>query len=79
MHTLGAKDFSLMVSGFCQAFIVTRAKKTSGAEHYCFDSTDPITSTVKSVGPDFGPDSWLAANDTWGTFNLTDATIGWQE
>ena len=25
-HTLGARDFSSTVSGFCQVFIVTRAK-----------------------------------------------------
>ena len=28
-HTLGARDFSSAVSGFCQVFIVTRATKTS--------------------------------------------------
>ena len=81
MHTLGAKDFSLTVSGFCQAFIVTRAKKRllEQSASYCFDSADPIISTVKSAGADFGHDGWLAPNDTWRTFNLTDATIGWQE
>ena len=39
------------------------ARKASGAERYCFDAVDPVVSTVKSVGPDFGHDSWLAPND----------------
>ena len=60
--TLGARDFSSAVSGFCQVFIVTRAK-ASGAERYCFDGAGPIVNTVKSVGPDFGQDGWLATND----------------
>ena len=38
-------------------------RKASGAERYCFDGADPITSTGKSVGPDFGHDGWLAPND----------------
>ena len=37
--------------------------KVSGAERYCFDGADPIVSMVKSVGPDFGQDGWLAPND----------------
>ena len=37
--------------------------KVSGAERYCFDGADPIVSMIKSVGPDFGQDSWLAPND----------------
>ena len=53
--TLGARGFSSAVSGFCQVFIVP-ARKASGAERYCFDGADPIVSTVKSVGPDFGQD-----------------------
>ena len=55
MFTLGARGFSSAVSGFCQVFIVP-ARKASGAERYCFDGADPIVSTVKSVGPDFGQD-----------------------
>ena len=33
-HTLGARDFSSAVSGFCQVFIVTRvhARKTFGTQ-----------------------------------------------
>ena len=31
-------------------------KKTTGAERYCFDSADPVISTVKSAGADFGHD-----------------------
>ena len=46
MHTLGARDFSLTVSGFCQAFIVTR--KSMEGTHISnvlerFDSVDKLS------------------------------------
>ena len=44
-RTLGAREFSCMVCGFGQVFIVIPTQKASGQ---CFDSTETIASTVWS-------------------------------
>ena len=64
--TLGARDFSSAVSGFCQIFIVTSAK--SLWSRALLLATDPIVSIVKSVGPDFEQDGGRAFNNYLGDF-----------
>ena len=43
-RTLGTREFSFVVCGFGQVFIVIPTQKASGQ---CFDSTETIASTAK--------------------------------
>ena len=71
--TLGARDFSSAVSGFCQVYIVTRAKSLwSRALLLWWRRSNQLVQNLDTTA------DWLLTT-AWGTLNLTDATIGWQE
>ena len=72
-----AWDFSSAVSGFCQVFIVTRAKSLWSAIALMapIQSLARLNQLVQILDKTA---DWLLTT-TWGTLNLTDATTGWQE
>ena len=77
--TLGARDFSSAVSGFCQVFIVTpREKPLEQSTIALMAPIQSLTRLNQLVQILDKTADWLLTT-TWGTLNLTDATIGWQE
>ena len=78
--TLGARDFSNAVSGFCQVFIYSDPREKP-LEQSAIALMAPIQSLARLnqlVQILDKTADWLLTT-TWGTLNLTDATIGWQE